>query len=136
MRFNENNKEPEDDLINEICLLAELDGAVYLEFKKEEMCAYPARHFFPLVEESKHPNEKQQEEKNKQLENNRRLLDFYTWTEEYKKNPRISKSYANIWKTDLIKLKMLILNNLTKVDLKMNSSNVIVPSNRLINLKY
>jgi len=120
VRFNENNKEPKDDLINEICLLAELDGAVYLEFKKEEMCAYPARHFFPLVEESKHPNEKLQEDKNKiilvkenkQLENNRRLLDFYKWTEEYEKEPCKIEQLGNHLDKGLDKINNVLPRNL------------------------
>lgn len=87
--LKENGNELNEHLINEICLLAELDGAVYLVFKDEKMCAYPARHFSPLVNE------------NKQSKNNLQLLDFYKWTEKGRKkhnknDEKIKKLFENL----------------------------------------
>ena len=67
VQFKNKYESPTDNLVNEICLLAKLDGAVFLKFKDTSMCAYPARHFFPLVD----INGKGQ-----------MLLDFYEWSNE------------------------------------------------------
>lgn len=68
--FGNNDKEPREELVNEICSFAELDGAVSLVFKRDNMRVYPARHFVPLVK------------KVDQQKNNLQLLDFYKWTKE------------------------------------------------------
>lgn len=37
------------DLVDEICAMAELDGAVFLRFESNSVSCRPARHFFPLI---------------------------------------------------------------------------------------
>jgi hypothetical protein len=71
-----NNPCPIDVFVDRICSFAELDGAVYLSFKGDDVRLAPARHFFPLITAGDGKKMTQNNFPNRVLQN------FHMWSEE------------------------------------------------------